>query len=319
MTGNLSTCVPNPVHWYGIKPDLIESRRPFSKAPYFTELVSVNMFERIVEFTSPFKEFENPPPPIREKNDIQSFSKNSRSRLIKLFAQTSFRSYSKMYFLTLTYHEDFPQEFRAFKIQLDRFLKMIRRLDSNLAWIWRLEFQERGAPHYHLVLFWSKKSPKVSELTLKNWVTKAWLTHKACRCEDCQRYSTKLTELDTFKKGFNYVCKYSAKPDEKTKPVNSGRIWGYSNNLERYPIKKDSIPLAYFQLLKARFLEHFTNDRFKRNYISESLGSVFSFSLYCDSIELDYIFDSVLSLSPRELFDELKARGMLSENYYFDL
>ena len=318
MTGHITAM---PIHnpWYGIEFDKIETLRPFSIAPYFTEHILINSYERVVEFISPFKDYQAPPPPIREKNDIQSFSKNSRSRLIKLFAQTSFRAYSKMYFITLTYHDDFPQEFKAFKIQLDRFLKMLRRLDANLAWIWRLEFQERGAPHYHLILFWHKNSSKLSESTLRKWISEAWLKHKSCRCEDCQRYSVKLNEMDTFKKGFNYVCKYSAKIDLNSKPVSSGRIWGYSNNLERTPLKQDSISVAHFQLLKARLLEYYANDRFKRNYISENLGDPYSLSLYCDTTTIDTIISDVVSLTPRQLFDELRSRDLLSNFYYFDL
>jgi hypothetical protein len=78
---------------------------------------------------------------------VKHFSSKSRMRLVRLCANNSekFR-----YFVTLTYHR-LMQNGRLAKKHLNRFLTSLRRCGVNL-YIWVLEFQERGAIHFHVWL-----------------------------------------------------------------------------------------------------------------------------------------------------------------------
>jgi len=51
----------------------------------------------------------------------------------------------------LTYHNNYPKTSKDVKRHLDTFLKFLRR--KNLKYFWVLEFQKRGAVHYHLIIF----------------------------------------------------------------------------------------------------------------------------------------------------------------------
>ena len=83
---------------------------------------------------------------------VSDFSPQSRARLFDLFHALDVKK--KPVFLTLTYGEDYPDA-RTAKNHLRAFLERIRRLVSRngTSAIWRMEFQERGAPHFHIVFF----------------------------------------------------------------------------------------------------------------------------------------------------------------------
>jgi hypothetical protein len=52
-------------------------------------------------------------------------------------------------FITLTYPDDFPCDGKETKTHLNAFLQYLRR--KEIKYVWVLEFQARGAPHYHII------------------------------------------------------------------------------------------------------------------------------------------------------------------------
>jgi len=87
------------------------------------------------------------------RGQIYEFSRRSRKRLLEKTARLDY-SQGKTIFVTLTYPFLFPSPARA-KEQLRAFLKRLAYhcRSKGIAAIWRLEFQKRGAPHFHLMLF----------------------------------------------------------------------------------------------------------------------------------------------------------------------
>ena len=59
--------------------------------------------------------------------------------------------------ITLTYPREYTADGKAVKKHLNSFLQYLRRL--GLAYCWVLEFQERGAPHFH-ILVWASSLRK---------------------------------------------------------------------------------------------------------------------------------------------------------------
>lgn len=70
-------------------------------------------------------------------------------------------------FVTLTYPERFPGERQA-KRDLDVFIKRLGRRFPDVAGVWKIEPQQRGAPHFHL-LIWN-----VPLHELRKFVPLAW-------------------------------------------------------------------------------------------------------------------------------------------------
>ena len=81
---------------------------------------------------------------------ITGFSDASRRRLRKTVH--SLRRDASCLFITLTYHEHTPTPEEA-KRDLDVFFKRLRRRFSGLSGIWKMEPQQRGTPHYHILLY----------------------------------------------------------------------------------------------------------------------------------------------------------------------
>jgi hypothetical protein len=84
---------------------------------------------------------------------VSLFSPRSRKRLLEKFQTLSWPA-GHWIFITLTYPAQFPDA-RLAKRHLDSFFKRLKRRfpQQVVTGFWRLEFQQRGAPHFHLLLF----------------------------------------------------------------------------------------------------------------------------------------------------------------------
>lgn len=103
---------------------------------------------------------------VKGKRGLASFSAASRRRLVRTIAITK-RSCLPL-FVTLTYPFIFPTDNKIYKRHLDSFLKRLARAFPGSSAIWKLEPQQRGAAHYHL-LVWG-----VSHADLFSFVPSAW-------------------------------------------------------------------------------------------------------------------------------------------------
>jgi len=86
------------------------------------------------------------------RTECRGFSTNSRRRLQARMAQWNLNG---LYcsFVTLTYPAVYSTDWRVWKRDLESFLKRIeRKYPHIIGCAWRVEFQKRGAPHYHLLI-----------------------------------------------------------------------------------------------------------------------------------------------------------------------
>jgi hypothetical protein len=123
-------------------------------------------------------------------------------------------------FGTLTYPATYPKSGQAVKNHWRAFIERLRRSgwlnDGSIFW-W-MEFQERGAPHFHfLVTTWIGKT----------WVAVNWAEITQGNPESCSRVEG-IRHNDRIG---NYVRKYMQKAEQKEIPsdfVGVGRMWGIS-------------------------------------------------------------------------------------------
>lgn len=84
-----------------------------------------------------------------KRGGIEGFSDDARRRL--MYTVASVRNDAPLpLFITLTYPEKFPDP-KASKRHLKMFLQRLNRWIPKHGTIWKLEPQQRGAPHYHLL------------------------------------------------------------------------------------------------------------------------------------------------------------------------
>jgi hypothetical protein len=126
-------------------------------------------------------------------------------------------------FLTLTYPESFPTDPHVYKGHLRAFLKRLRRAYGARAVIWRLEWQRRGAPHFHVLIF-----DLVGVGSFKDWCLSSWST--VCDSGDSKHetHGVDVSPMRTWAGVRSYLSKYIAKVDDGSREPHDlvGRVWG---------------------------------------------------------------------------------------------
>lgn len=175
---------------------------------------------------------------------ITGFSAASRKRLIDLV--NLWRNTDDMVFVTLTYHNDWSEDWRDWKRQLDNFIKRLRYHYPDARGVWRLEYQKRGAPHFHLMI---AGMPDLLQGIIKD-VTEWWGEIAHAESEYHGLYATKCERIQNRRKANYYVSKYVAKIEENA-PENqaAGRMWGRFGDIDTDEIV---IPMLVENLIAIR-------------------------------------------------------------------
>lgn len=186
----------------------------------------------------------------RKEKTIMKFSPKSMARLVATVNATKIEFNS---FLTLTFPRLYPKDGKVAKEAMNYLLTMMR---SKLGgeYLWFLEFQKRGAPHFHILSTHDAISPRMRIFIAEWWVRKMsgsdWFIAAAAldatmtdRCEwevmssaiaKAYYFTLRqetwelLREKDGAKK---YTTKYATKEYQKKPPgtyKNVGRFWGCS-------------------------------------------------------------------------------------------
>jgi len=182
-----------------------------------------------------------------ERSEIHEFSSQSRARLIREVS-----SYGSMVpiFVTLTYGAEYPEPLET-KKHLKAWWRRISSAHPDYFAVWKLEFQKRGAPHYHLLVYSKKGRPRICKDFLKeSW----WQATKT------KNLRTEVKRLRSHRGGVWYATKYLAKTEVYKPPVDPsetgnarqsvpgpGRFWGIMSrknkpdNVSHYMLSQLSI------------------------------------------------------------------------------
>lgn len=204
------------------------------------------------------KEKEKPEPPKRERGDISGFSRKSRYRLLKKLNQLNPDSSLRFLSITLTYPKRFPREGEIHKADLDTFLKRCKRKFGEIEYLWKLEFQKRGAPHYHLMVVFEKE---YHIQYMRNWIADSWFEvvqrFWSEKDDKHHRAGTQCKRVESLKKAGVYLSKYISKEEDNV-PEGQGRFWGCSRNWGEVILSKVKLTgnqLVHFRRLVKRFLK----------------------------------------------------------------
>lgn len=164
---------------------------------------------------------------------IDSFSDKSRDRL-RSVALNAMPELVSMF--VGTYPAKYPSDGKEIKRHLDNFLKRFKRKYKTENYLWVLEFQGRGAPHFHI--FFSL--PYDKELHL--FLAESWAEIVSGGTDDHSKV-LRVHKSERQFVGWNmgsgqYVCKYLDKEQQKHVPdeyKNVGRFWGASRGIVPKP------------------------------------------------------------------------------------
>jgi hypothetical protein len=156
-----------------------------------------------------------------ERGIITTFSRKSRGRLLLRMAQL--HDAEKGHFVTLTYPGQFPTDPLVFKRHLKIWVQRLRRKYPTARAIWRLEFQKRHAPHYHMLVFGIPD--RVTDV--REWCALSW--YKVVGSNDTRhlRAGIRVDRIENRAHAMRYAAKYAAKVDGQDLEGDYGRRWGH--------------------------------------------------------------------------------------------
>src|ERR671921_1761506 len=110
------------------------------------------------------------------RDKVRGFSRASRRNLLLRLAsinRTAFKGFrGRMIFVTLTYPHEYPEDPEVSKNHLTALRKRLQREYGSFAAFWRMGIQERGAWHFHLLLFVGPSIGSVGEL--RRYISSSW-------------------------------------------------------------------------------------------------------------------------------------------------
>ncbi len=205
-----------------------------------------------------------PPPGPRKqvggglRQHITAFSRASRRRLMNDVYSINFNEIELPYFVTLTYHNEWPTESAEWKDQVKALARRLERRWGNLAYYWRLEFQERGAPHIHLLLWFEdsevyESHPRHRLDRFRNNVAWHWNEIVDPSDFDHLQAGTSVEPCKNLRHLTGYLSKYVAKTEQiQTPPAGIGRVWGSWRVKESLPRNPYFVVLTPDQWIKVR-------------------------------------------------------------------
>jgi len=168
-----------------------------------------------------------------KRGDIQVFSAESRFRLFRLIHKLEF---SQVTFCTLTYPKDFPTEAKVYKGHLKEYHRRFDKKYGPIPGVWRLEYQKRGAPHYHIMYLDCPFIP------IDDWCN-LWADVVGSSDPNHRKIGVDVKLVTGGKESklvCHYLAKYVAKTDNRLKDcilIKPGRWWGKWNIAEPSPIE----------------------------------------------------------------------------------
>lgn len=159
---------------------------------------------------------------------ISEWSAKSRMALKCVLGRLRRDALAGSHFVSLTYPAEFPapDDHGIYKNHLRVMGQAMRReFGENLSAVWKLEFQKRGAAHFHLLVF----GIEGDVATVRQWFLRRWFEIVGSGDEKHARAGTQVDVARSVAGAMSYLCKYLAKEDQ-TRPGNfTGRYWGKVN------------------------------------------------------------------------------------------
>jgi hypothetical protein len=169
---------------------------------------------------------------------VRGFSRASRRNLLRRLGsidRSAFKaSRGRIIFMTLTYPHKYPEDSETCKNHLKALRKRLQREYGSFAAFWRMGIQQRGAWHFHLLLFVGPSFGRIGEL--RRFISRSWYEVTGKVSEGHLRAGTRVEAAKKWKQATSYVERYLAKPEEFPEGLETGRIWGVWNE-ELLPVR----------------------------------------------------------------------------------
>ena len=181
-------------------------------------------------------------------------------------------------FVTLTYPDAFPTVERA-KRDIKVFLQRLERQFPDAGYIWKLEPQQRGAPHYHL-LVWGCKEGELFRWVVNSWYEIAgngdfnhWKFHSGA----LEGSKPCVQKVRSFKGVWSYASKYIGKTFDVAEWGEqwTGRFWGVGS--------RQNIPFGEIENIEVTMKQVISIMRYQRRYSGIKSRQYDSLTIFCNA------------------------------------
>lgn len=280
------------------KPELPGHRMPLVNKSYLNTPGAVEVYEHAIYVAPRPRLSSSIPPEPPKRGAVNTFSRASRRRLIKTFMKLESSRLHAPYFVTLTFHHWDETTRRPAHEYLNTFLTDLRRTYPDSFYLWRLELQKRGAPHYHLIIWQPAGLIDFDEDGLKSWINATWHRIADPESEAHAKHGVRVDRATSFRKAFSYVTKYTAKYGGDNDEGYPGRRWARSRSLPVDSICGFEITDASAHYLK-RILRKMINKRAgKKTMLAEYMKRPQSCLIRLDAEEAYRLLDAVARSGP---------------------
>jgi len=213
---------------------------------------------------------------------IRDFSKQARLRLMKKLMSLS---QAPKHFVTLTYPAVYPADSSEWKNHLDNFFRVLHDRFPGHWFVWKLEPQKRGAPHFHLM---GDLGIELDAVGIYRLLRAIWSEVVGATGENGRKHFFRGVQVENLqdsghKKTSIYISKYVGKPqDVENMPEWSrpGRFWGVSNRKNMPAFQWDQITLpqscaVWLKRLVKRWMKR-RSRRYSRQLSTQHSYSIFS-------------------------------------------
>lgn len=212
-----------------------------------------------------------------KRGAVKGFSRQSRARLMETIAKVKTAA-ELPDFVTLTYPDNFPDVARS-KRDIRVFQKRLVRRFPDCGYIWKLEPQERGAPHFHL-LVWGCQTRDLFHWTVDAWYQIAGqgdINHYLFHLGALKDSKPCVSKVTSWRGVWSYASKYLGKTFEVAEWGSkwTGRFWGVGNS--------KNIPFGETEII--RLSERYITQimRLQRRYMNmRKRGNLPSLKTFCN-------------------------------------
>ena len=160
-------------------------------------------------------------PPKRGK--VRGLSRKSRKNLLRVI--NKLEPSQNYYFLTLTYSAVWVDDPKVWHRHLALLFKRLRANFPKSSGLWRLEFQKRKAPHFHILLHVPNGAKNLFKVCQQSWLNSiddhSW---------SAREYAVDLSHVGSeFKNCALYQALYQAKDANDRIDIATGKCWGRYN------------------------------------------------------------------------------------------
>lgn len=243
---------------------------------------------------------------VKTRGKITEFSKRSQARLMK--ALSGWEPHGDLLIVTLTYPKEFP-DCEGAKADFERFRRKLLTKFPHFSGLWKIEYQTRGAPHFHLVIDANALRAGVDLRSVRLDVNDLWKSSRG-------NLVPARTQVDFARQNSAakfYLVKEVGKMAQSSREWRAatenaiehvGRVWGWINPKRmRFQSEEWAVPVNIGWIFRAKIQGEVEKSMLKRGHIVDDNGVL----KYRGGAELDRgrLPSWQLLVNPEAVFDRI--------------